>query len=56
MNVKKANRDDVKYASVTVSMTKEEKKRLEEASKVIGCTMSTVVKFALNSFYRERQL
>lgn len=53
MNKPKADRSTVKSKTVTVSMTDAERKRIVEMSEKIGLTMSTIIRLALEKFYKE---
>lgn len=53
MNKPRADRRSIKNATVTASMTEEERKRLDEMSKKLGLTMSAIIKLALEKFYKE---
>lgn len=55
MNKPKSNREDLRKNSVTVMLTEEEKERIYKQAHKLGLSMSSFIKFALISYFREEE-
>lgn len=55
MNVKKANRDEVRENSLTIPMNKQEKERVQKKANEMGVSMSAFGRMVLSDFFKKEE-
>lgn len=55
MKTPMANRDEIRDETLTVPMSKNEKARVKQKAKEIGITSSSLVRIALNDFFKKNE-
>ena len=55
MKTPMANRDEIRDETLTVPMSKDEKARVKQKAKEIGITSSSLVRIALNDFFKKQE-
>lgn len=54
MKLKKANRDEVREATITFPTTAGEKKKIQKAANEKGITMSAFIRMVMNDYLKDK--